>query len=456
MIQALKKLDVKDIFATKNQAKKRKNKKETVKQNQLIQTINSSRKLTAADIFPSDRVLDIRIVIDQDDWDTIRYQARDAQTVLSEQRKYSPTDRPYTYTEASVSIDGVVFPQVGIRKKGFLGSSRNSDRPSLKIKLNHIDKTGQIDGVTNLTFNNNQQDVSLISQVMSYKLFNASGSPAPLCAYAKLSVNGQNLGIYTHVERVHRPFLERAFGNQAGVLYEGTLVDFLPDWSGSFEHKLGSDEMGRKKIQQLIDMLHNPTKNIEAAIGKLVDLDSFYTFWAMEGLLGFWDGYSGNRNNFFIYLNPETDKFHFIPWGADNLFEKYSRIKDGNNDPISVKKQGIITHQLYQLESGRKGYEQALREILEKYWDEKYLLKETERIETLIKLYLAQETADEFIKKEARGLIRWLKEASNEEREETLNSEKFRQLSSEWGIDHLVLKETIVKGNDFTIHSKYF
>ena len=70
-------------------------------------------------------------------------------------------------------------------------------------------------------------------------------------------------------------------------------------------------------------MLHNPTKNIEAAIGKLVDLDSFYTFWAMEGLLGFWDGYSGNRNNFFIYLNPDTEKFHFIPWGADSLFEKY-------------------------------------------------------------------------------------------------------------------------------------
>ena len=67
--------------------------------------------------------------------------------------------------------------------------------------------------------------------------------------------------------------------------------------------------MGRKKIQQLIDVLHQPTNNIEAAIGKLVDLDSFYTFWAVEGLLGFWDRYSGNRNNFFIYLNPEMDKF---------------------------------------------------------------------------------------------------------------------------------------------------
>ena len=71
-------------------------------------------------------------------------------------------------------------------------------------------------------------------------------------------------------------------------------------------------------------MLEGEDENIEQAIGRLVDLDSFYTFWAMEGLLSFWDGYSGNKNNSFIYLNPETDKFHFIPWGADCMFERYS------------------------------------------------------------------------------------------------------------------------------------
>ena len=110
------------------------------------------------------------------------------------------------------------------------------------------------------------------------------------------------MGIYSHVERIHRPFLKREFGNDDGVLYEGTVVDFYPGWLGSFEHKLGSDEVGRKKIQKLIDVLNNPNDNIESLIGELVDLESFYVFWAMEGLLGFWDGYSGNRNNFFIIL----------------------------------------------------------------------------------------------------------------------------------------------------------
>ena len=192
------------------------------------------KKLTVDDIFPPNRVLDVQITVEPKDWDTIRYQSRNIFEALQESRQHAPLDHPYTYVEASVSIDGVEFPQVGIRKKGFIGS-QNSTRPSLKIKLNHVDKEGQIDGLTNLTFNNNQQDVSLISQFMGYGLFNAAGSPAPRCAYAKLTVNGQNLGVYAHVERIHRPLLKRAFGNDNGVLYESTAVDFHPDWAGGFE-----------------------------------------------------------------------------------------------------------------------------------------------------------------------------------------------------------------------------
>lgn len=70
-----------------------------------------------------------------------------------------------------------------------------------------------------------------------------------------------------------------------------------------------------KEDTKLIKVLNQPDKNIETTIGQLVGLDSFYTFWTIKGSLIFWDGYSDNSNNFFFYLHPETDKFHFIPWG---------------------------------------------------------------------------------------------------------------------------------------------
>ena len=349
---------------------------------------SSAKELTLDDIFPTDRVIDVQITVSQWDWDTIRYQSRDFMTALGASRQFKPMESPYTYVEASVSIDSVVFPKVGLRKKGFIGSLSHT-RPSLKIKLNHIDKKGGIEGLTNLTLNNNKQDTSLVSQFMGYALFNAIGSPAPRCAYAKVTVNGKNLGIYSHVETIRKPLLKRAFGNSKGPLYEGTVVDFYENWENSFEHKRGDDTHGRAQINALIDLLANP-KATEADIGELVDLESFYRFWATEGLVGFWDGYSGNKNNFFVYLNPKDNKFYFIPWGMDSIFTKMSKLEFMNDAraPISVKTQGLIAYKLYQFESGRQRYAETLTEILDKHWNPSELLASLDKIAVMVEPHL--------------------------------------------------------------------
>ncbi|MDE0687127.1 MAG: CotH kinase family protein [Candidatus Poribacteria bacterium] len=349
---------------------------------------SSAKELTLDDIFPTDRIIDVQITVPKRDWDTIRYQSRDFMTALGASRQFKPMESPYTYVEASVSIDGVVFPKVGLRKKGFIGSLSHT-RPSLKIKLNHIDKKGGIEGLTNLTLNNNKQDTSLVSQFLGYALFNTIGSPASRCAYAKVTVNGENLGIYAHVETVRKPLLKRAFGNSDGPLYEGTVVDFYKGWENSFEHKRGDDTRGRAHINALIDLLADP-KATEADIGELVNLESFYRFWAAESLVGFWDGYSGNKNNFFVYLNPEDNKFHFIPWGMDSIFTKMSKLEFMNDAraPISVKTQGLIAYQLYQSESGRQRYREVLTEILDNHWNAAELLAELDRIAVRVEPHL--------------------------------------------------------------------
>jgi len=351
---------------------------------------SDAKELKLDDIFPTDRVIDVQITVSQRDWDTIRYQSRDFVSALNEKRQFGPLDHPYTYVDASVSIDGVVFPKVGLRKKGFIGSQSHT-RPSLKIRLNHVDKEGGIEGLTNLTLNNNKQDTSQVSQFMGYALFNAIGSPAPRGAYAKVTVNGKSLGIYSHVETFRKPLLKRAFGNDDGPLYEGTVVDFNEEWENSFEHKRGDDTLGREKIIALIDVLAD-NQVTEEAIGELVDLDSFYRFWAMESLLGFWDGYSGNGNNYFIYLNPDTGKFHFLPWGADSLFTNFKMdFRRNTQGPISVKTQGLIAYRLYQLETGRERYAKTMMELLKSHWNEVELLTELDRVAAMIQPYLLPE-----------------------------------------------------------------
>lgn len=358
----------------------------------LTSPLQGQKALTEEAMFPTDRLIEVKIEVDEEDWDTIRHQTRNLLEVLNEKRRIAPIDGPYTYVPADVTIDGQTFKNIGLRKKGFIGS-QSSTRPSLKVKLNFTDKKGRIGGLTNLTLNNNKQDATLVNQYMAYRLFNAAGAPAPRTCFAKVSVNGKNLGVYTHVETPRKNFVNREVGNKAGTLYEGTVVDFRKDWEGSFERKFGDDEEGRKRILDLIKLLdgEGSSKHDVEAIGKLVDLDTFYRYWAVEGLVGFWDGYAANANNYFVYLNPENNKFHFLPWGADALFSKYSLIDRRRDGPVSVKTKGIVSYRLYQLEEGRARYAATMQKLLKEVWKEKELLSEIDRVEKMLKPHLNKE-----------------------------------------------------------------
>ena len=44
-------------------------------------------------------------------------------------------------------------------------------------------------------------------------------------------------------------------------------------------------------------------------VEKLINLDQFIKFWIMESLLGFWDGYTNNQNNYcFRFIRKVTNK----------------------------------------------------------------------------------------------------------------------------------------------------
>ncbi|MEC7583869.1 MAG: CotH kinase family protein [Planctomycetota bacterium] len=349
---------------------------------------DSGAPLSPDSLFPTDRVLDIRITMPTEDWDLIRRQGRDLGQLLNEKRREAPLEAPYKYVEADITIDGVEFRNVGVRKKGFFGSLSKS-RPSLKVKLNFTDKSGGIGDVTHLTLNNNKQDRSLMSAFIGYAFFNAAGSPASRCSYAKVTVNGKDLGIYANVESIRRPFIKRVFGSDKGTLYEGTVTDFYDGWEGSFERKFGKKKAGRKTIEGLTKLLERRSRApTQREIGRFVDLDAFYRFWAIEGLVNFWDGYSGNRNNYWFYIHPKTGRIHFLPWGADHLFQKDNPLGDDPGAPVSVRMLGRVAHKLYQLPEGRRRYAQAMQELLDEHWKEEKLLAEIDRVEAMLEPFI--------------------------------------------------------------------
>lgn len=339
-------------------------------------------------LFESDRLLRVEIQMPSAGWDNLRFQTRNLLDILGETCGTEPAPPAFTYFSATVTIAGETFSDVGIRKKGFLGSL-NNDKPSLKLKMHEFVPGQTISGLKRFTLNNAVQDPSYVNQCLGYDLFRAAGVPAPRCNFATVAVNGQELGVYVHVEAVKKPFLRNHFGDDSGNLYEGTLSDFRDGWTATFDKKTNELVTDRADIAELSAALALDGDAMRAAVESVVNLDHYMKFWAMETLVAHWDGYAGNSNNYFIYDDPATDKFAFMPWGADSLFG------DTPETISAARSRSLLPNKLMAHDASRQEYVAAMTEILDTVWDDDQALAEIARMENLIRssVLSAEQTA---------------------------------------------------------------
>ena len=346
--------------------------------------------------FALDRVLDISIEIAVEDWDTLRHQTRTLEDVFAEIERYG-LSRPfadiYTWFGATVTVDGEAHADVGVRKKGFVGSQSDT-KPALKLRFDKYTDGQSLGGVMErMTLNNSVQDRSMVNTCLSYRVFAAAGSPAPRCNFATVSVNGKDLGLYVHVEEIKAPFLSRHFASAEGNLYEGTVSDFTPTYRGTIEKKTNTDAADWSDIDAVVAALQDPSDAGLEALGEIVDLDRFLSFWATEVLVGHWDGYAGDRNNYWFYREPDG-RFVFMPWGADGTFhleDDPNPFDNISNPPPSVLALTAIPNRLYNDGDWRSRYVARLKEILDTAWDEEDLLAAVDEMAAIVQQHALEE-----------------------------------------------------------------
>ena len=266
-----------------------------------------------------------------------------------------------------MTVDGETHAEVGVRKKGFLGSQSDS-KPSLKLRFDkYVDGQTLGGAIERMTLYNSIQSPSMVNTCLSYRVFAAAGNPAPRCNFATVAVNGRNLGLYVHVEEIKKPFLARHFDSAEGNLYEGTVSDFTTDYRGTFEKKTNEGDADWSDIDAVVAALKEPSDDGLRTLSEIEDLDRFLSFWATEVLVGHWDGYAGDRNNYHFYREFDG-RFAFIPWGVDDTFH----LRDDPNPfdnigdpPPPVLALTAIPNRLYNDPEWRERYTTRLREILD-------------------------------------------------------------------------------------------
>lgn len=337
------------------------------------------------DLFSSEQLVQVSIEMSDADWEQLRHQARHNLDLVGATCNVSGVVNPYTYFPADVFINGLFMAQVGVRKKGLFGSS-SEERPSLKIKFSEYVEEQRFLGRKRMTLNNNISDPSQIKQCLGYSLFAEAGVAVPRCNFARVDVNGVDLGIYTHVEPIEKAFLARHFSDDEGALYEGALTaDFRPQWVNNFERKTNKENTDRSDLEGIVSALEADDGELPERLESVVDVESFQRFWAMEVLLMHADGYARSMNNFYLYFDPRDGRARFIPWGIDSiLYPDRPRWWEAEVPPGVAWAEGALTRRLYLHDGLRERYLATMQVLLADVWDQDRILQRVDQMEGLL------------------------------------------------------------------------
>lgn len=125
--------------------------------------------------------------------------------------------------------------------------------------------------------------------------------------------------MYANVEAVDDHFVTRTVGDDDVPLFEGTLSDLREGWSATYD--LDSDSADLALLAPLVAAVESEDVDQIAAV---IDLDAYVRFWVAEVMLGHWDGYAWNTNNYYVYLDPDDGKARSLPWGPDAALSSWN------------------------------------------------------------------------------------------------------------------------------------
>jgi spore coat protein CotH len=225
---------------------------------------------------------------------------------------------PRAYVAADLREGSKRYRNVGVRLKGSDGSFRGlDDKPGITIKVNQYIPKQRFHGLRKIHLNNAVQDPSYLSEILGNELFRASGIPAPRTGFARVELNGRDLGLHVLIEGITRDFVERHFENPNGNLYEGPgdITDEIDEDS----KRIFADSVDLEVLRRAA-RTPDPAERW-ARLGEALDRDRFITFIAMEAMLWHWDGYAMATNNYGCYHDPASGAMVFIPRGIDQLFQ---------------------------------------------------------------------------------------------------------------------------------------
>lgn len=275
------------------------------------------------------------------------------------------------------------YEEVAVHIKGAAGSSRPvDDRPAFTVDLNQFRDKQKFHGLSKIHLNNSVQDPAMLDEALCGELFREAGVPAARATHAIFDLNGKPLGIYVVKEGFTRQFLSQYFAKTDGNIYD---PGFLADVSENAPRGLGKKMSEHEGLKELVEAtrISNEAKRWER-LNQILDVERFINMAVLEVFTVHWDGYSFQKNNYKLYLNPEDHRFTFFVHGMDQMFGRGGDPAMGLEPPMN----GIVAQAIFSTKEGRMRYYNRLQSLHDQLFTFPKLKARTEVLAAPVRLAL--------------------------------------------------------------------
>jgi spore coat protein CotH len=294
-------------------------------------------------VFPQDAVQRIDIEISSSDWNAILSDLG-TNLRLGPGNQFNESYTPI-WVPCEVHFNGIEWYKVGIRVKGnsSLRTTYQSGIKKFSFKLDFDQfedtypdiKDQRFYGFKQLNLNNNFEDQSELREKIASDLFREFGVPSANTAFYEVyvTIDGveQYFGLYTMVEEVDNTVIKTQFSDYSGNLYKpegiGATFEYGSFNTADFYKKTNEEAADWTDVKELYNALHsslrttNPTEWHSLMESKM-NMELYLKWLAANTVMQNWDTYGIMTHNYYLYNDPTTSKFVWIPWDNNEALQE--------------------------------------------------------------------------------------------------------------------------------------
>ncbi len=279
-------------------------------------------------------------------------------------------------------------------------------------------------------FNN---DPTYVREIYAYDLFRRFDVwSASRASYCRLSIHVQGdskpayFGVYAMIEGVRKGYLadrrkdgflpdeegnlwKAAWTNMGGANLEYADKSKMGDSNdgNNYPYDLKTNEKtalaeAKNELAAFIDgmkPLPSGSAQLKTWLEQNMDVDLFLRAQAVNVMVGMWDDYWVNQNNYYFYFDLDS-RFYFIPYDYDNCLGTSNNINPGTQDPMYWGSRGgdrLLIKKVLSIPEFENQYKAYLQELAAGEFAYEASKARIERWQNMIRPYVANDTGEDMV-----------------------------------------------------------